>query len=361
MEDMQILSDINANPEHIFKYILRPDEPGIMEENNSPVMVFIDEIQYLDRPSNFLKFLYDKYLEKLKIVATGSSAFYIDSSFDDSLAGRKRIFNLKTLSFDEYLRFKDKDDMHRELGFIRQQPEYISNQRTEIMELFDEYLVFGGYPAVALENDPDEKIALLKDLKNSFLKSDIEEAGIINSEAFVKLFTILANQTGNLVNKNELSNTIKVDNKTIDHHIVVLQKCFHIGLVKPFFTNIRKELTKMPKVFLLDLGLRNSLIDRFSKFEYREDKGSIFENYVFNRLTELFENDQIRYWRTTDKKEIDFVVTADFATGQAFEAKIDARLKKSDGFFRFKELYPDFSTRLITYNDHNSSTHILKL
>jgi len=108
LENIQILSDLNADPENIFKYAIRPIEPFNRLKQNDRVIIFIDEIQYLDKPSNFLKFLYDKYLENLKIVATGSSAFYIDSSFDDSLAGRKRIFNLRTLSFDEYLRFSGK-------------------------------------------------------------------------------------------------------------------------------------------------------------------------------------------------------------------------------------------------------------
>ena len=361
LENIQILSDLNADPENIFKYAIRPIEPFNRLKQKDRVIIFIDEIQYLDKPSNLLKFLYDKYLENLKIVATGSSAFYIDSSFDDSLAGRKRIFNLRTLSFDEYLRFSGKKELYEELLLIRKHREYISARKQEIMQIFEEYLVFGGFPAVALESVTSEKILMLRDLKNSFLKRDIDESGIINSDAFLKLFVILAGQTGNLLNKQELANTIRVDSKTVDHYITVLQKCFHIGLVKPFSTNIRKELTKMPKVFLHDTGLRNSLLERFTSFENREDKGAILENYIFNRLTELFEADQIRYWRTTDKKEIDFVVSSDFSTGQAWEVKMDAYPKKTSGFFRFQELYPKFNTCLITYSERENTQQVLKL
>jgi uncharacterized protein len=361
LENIQILSDLNADVENVFKYTIRPREPFNGIEENDRVVLFIDEIQYLDKPSNFLKFLYDKYLENLKIVATGSSAFYIDSSFDDSLAGRKRIFNIRTLAFDEYLRFLKRDELFDELLLIRQHAEYISARRQEIIQIFDEFLVFGGYPAIALEANKSEKIALLRDLKNSFLKRDIDESGIINTDAFLKLFVILASQTGNLLNKNELANTIRVDSKTIDHYITVLQKCFHISLLKPFSTNIRKELTKMPKVFLHDIGLRNSLLERFTPFDNREDKGAVLENYVFNRLTELFEADTIRYWRTTDKKEVDFVVSSDFSSGHAWEVKMDAKHKPSSGFFRFQELYPTFTTRLISYTQQDNALQILKL
>ncbi len=361
MENFQMLSDLNADPENVFKYALRPRDPFSDHDPKDRVIIFIDEIQYLDRPSGFLKYVYDKYLGNLKIVATGSSAFYIDSSFDDSLAGRKRIFHLKTLSFGEYLKFIEREELFDELTLIRQHEKYVSAHRQEIMEVFDDYLVFGGYPAVALEREKSERIALLRDLKNSFLKRDIDESGIINSDAFLKLFVILASQTGNLLNKQELANTIRVDNKTVDHYITVLQKCFHITLVKPFSTNIRKELTKMPKVFLLDNGLRNSLLERFTAIESREDKGAILENYVYNRLTELHEADKIRYWRTADQKKMDFVVSSDFSTGQAWEVKMDGYPKKTSGYFLFQVLYPGIAAGVLTYSGHENTVHVLKI
>ena len=103
LENSDVLRDINETPENIFKYALRPADPLTQDTENKRVVLFIDEIQYADKPSHFLKYLYDKYLGNLKIIATGSSAFYLDSSFEDSLAGRKRIFILKTLSFEEFL------------------------------------------------------------------------------------------------------------------------------------------------------------------------------------------------------------------------------------------------------------------
>lgn len=360
-ENLDILQSIDEHPENIFRYAIRPKEPHSKDESNAPVVIFIDEIQYAANPSNFLKYLYDKYLANLKIVATGSSAFYIDHAFNDSLAGRKRLFILRSLSFDEYLRFKKLNALHDELVLIRQQSDYISSLFREMLEVFNEYLVFGGYPAVALEKEKEEKILLLKDLKNSFLKKDIDESGISNRDAFLKLFMILAEQVGNLLNKNELSNTIGVDNKTIDSYLNVLMKSFHIELIKPFSTNLRKELIKMPKVFLLDNGMRNAMLNRFSDFDHRADRGALLENYVFARLAEVFEVENMRFWRTTDKKEVDFVVSADFKIGQAFEVKIGASLKKSSGLYKFRELYPNITTNLLTYEFSDNSLQVLKM
>lgn len=106
-EDPAILESINKHPEHIFYYTpLLSDLP-----DNKRLYLIIDEVQYAQEPSNFLKLLYDKYSHKLKIIATGSSAFYIDKSFKDSLAGRKKVFEFFPLSFDEFLHFKQEDKL----------------------------------------------------------------------------------------------------------------------------------------------------------------------------------------------------------------------------------------------------------
>ena len=93
------------------------------------VIAFIDEIQYLQDPSNFLKLLYDEHAEKVKIVATGSNAFYMDDHFRDSLAGRKKVFQLLTCSFNEYLQLNGKDELLLELKeyYRRNKPKPLSS------------------------------------------------------------------------------------------------------------------------------------------------------------------------------------------------------------------------------------------
>jgi len=360
LENADVLRDINESPENIFKYALRPPAPLVQTPKSKRVIVFIDEIQYANNPSHVLKYLYDKYLDNLKVVATGSSAFYLDSSFKDSLSGRKRIFILKTLSFAEYLHFIERDDLSDVLQMMRHQPDFISMQKEEILEKFNQYLIYGGYPSVALEPDLNDKVELLKELKNSFLKRDINESGVNNPDAFYKLAMILSSQTGNLVNKNEFSNTLGIDNKTIDRYLFVLQKCFHIELIKPFSQNLRKELTKMPMIYFYDSGMRNSLLNRFFEFDLREDRGQLLENFVFRRLNEKYDTDDIRFWRTTDNKEIDFII--DSSEGRfAYEVKFSCKQKKGNASKIFLEHYPDFSYKTISYDFDAQCLQALKL
>jgi len=78
----------------------------------------------------------------------------------------------------------------------------------------------------------------------------------LGSLDFFNVMTVLADQIGNLLNKNELLNTLKLHADTINNYLYVLRKCFHVDLVKPFHKNVRKEITKMPKIFFEDAALR---------------------------------------------------------------------------------------------------------
>lgn len=241
-----------------------------------------------------------------------------------------------------------------------------TGKTTLITQLFKELKAKSGWVFyLTLENadvlrDVNEKVELLKELKNSFLKRDIDESRISNPDAFYKLATILASQAGNLVNKNELANTIGVDNKTIEKYLFVLRKCFHVELLKPFSGNLRKELTKMPMVYFYDSGMRNVLLNRFFRFDLREDRGALIENYVFKRLTEKYSVDDLRFWRTTDNKEIDFVVDAN-AERFAYEVKLSCKKKKNNASKFFLENYPEYLYSTISYDFVESCLQALKL
>ena len=334
LDRKEILDELNESPENLFKICpLQPDKK---------IIVFIDEIQYLDDATTFIKLLFDEYSNRLKIVATGSSAFYIDKQFNDSLVGRKKIFQMGTLDFEEFLLFKGRNDLVEEVLKLKNKKKVKSIQENVLWGYMDEFVNYGGYPAVVLENDIAQKIELLKDIRDSFIKRDILESGITDETKFYRMLMLLASQSGNLLNVNEISNTLRITNATVENYLYVLQKCFHISVVKPFYKNLRKELTKMPKVYLNDLGLRNALINYFSPLEQRADKGMVLENLSFRLLSERFEQDQIKYWRTADGNEVDFVVETSYLKGFAVEVKFNEQDVKPNKYNKFTQNYPDF-------------------
>lgn len=334
LDRKEILDELNESPENLFKICpLQPDKK---------IIVFIDEIQYLDDATTFIKLLFDEYSDRLKIVATGSSAFYIDKQFNDSLVGRKKIFQMGTLDFEEFLLFKGRNDLVEEVLKLKNKKKVKSIQENVLWGYMDEFMNYGGYPAVVLENDIAQKIELLKDIRDSFIKRDILESGITDETKFYRMLMLLASQSGNLLNVNEISNTLRITNATVENYLYVLQKCFHISVVKPFYKNLRKELTKMPKVYLNDLGLRNVLINYFSPLEQRADKGMVLENLSYRLLSERFDHDQIKYWRTADGNEVDFVVETSYLKGFAVEVKFNEQEIKPSKYNKFTQNYPDF-------------------
>lgn len=330
LENRDILSILDDNPLNLLNYL--PTAEG-------RTIVFLDEIQYLKEPSNFLKLLYDEQVGRVKIIATGSSAFYIDDHFRDSLAGRKRVFQLLTCSFDEHLRLKGKDDLWQEYQRIFSNKQAKTVQLEYLRQEWQSYLLYGGYPAVIIEPDQKEKIEKLKEIRDSFVKRDILESGVQNETAFFHLFRLLAAQSGCLVNVRELSVTLRIKSETVNSYLRVLEKCFHLALIKPFFRNLRKELTKMPKGFLLDSGLRNSLLNNFQLITDRIDKGKLWETAFFRALADRYGWDQVYYWRTADSNEVDFVLP-EIETPFAVEAKYDEATIKYSKYKKFTETYP---------------------
>lgn len=333
LEDPEYLELLNASPKNLFKLF-----PFDLKKKTT---VFIDEVQYLSNPTNFLKYLYDEYRGRIKIVASGSSAFYIDRKFKDSLAGRKRIVTVLTLSFRDFLVFKGEGGLaKRDFGDLT------LSEKEKVVLSYREYLIFGGYPRVVLA-PLEEKREVLQDIAYSYVKKDIFEAGVRQEETFYKLFKILSAQIGNLVNANELAGTLGVSKTSIDSYLTIMQKSFHLHLIRPFSKNIRKELTRMPKVYFLDLGLRNFFVNNFNSYDLREDKGPLLENAVYRQLLDAQnrkDTGEIRFWRTVQKDEIDFIV----GEKRAFEVKSQPTQFKERHYRTFLDHYPDINLCIAT-------------
>ena len=357
-EQPEVLHAINEHPENIFNFTLHPNDLNAKQR----LYIIIDEVQYANDPTNFLKLLFDKYAEKVKIIATGSSAFYINRDFKDSLAGRKKIFELYSLDFEEFLHFKKEDDLLHELLQLRKRAKYNSLQRPKLNKLFEEYLTYGGYPAVVLEKNKDVKVEMLQDLVNSYMRKDILEADLKDELKFFYMVRLLASQTGELVNQNELANTLKLSVGTIDNYLYLLRKCFHINLLRPKYSNVRKELTKMPKVYFNDLGLRNVLCKQFDRIDNRLDKGQLLENYVYTRLRKLYTPDNLFFWRTADGHEVDFVIEETLTKGLAYEVKFNEREYKPSKYKQFTGAYSKFPLKAISYvKEEKGAIEVIRL
>ena len=268
-------------------------------------LLFIDEFQFIEGVSTMLKLLTDKH-DKLKVLCSGSSSLDILKSVEESLAGRVRIIEVLALSFSEYLLFRDEKLFQLQQSLADAADEALVS---DLQATYQEYLVYGGLPRTALTMNPDEKVELLNDICQTYLLNDVRR--YVANEHFVgfnKLLRLLATQIGNLVNINELSRESGLPYSDCENYVNLLQKMYVIKLIEPFFTNRRKVIGKMKKVYFCDLGLRNIIYGNFNEMPFRTDNGAIFENEI---LLELWRNrkagETISFYRTQNGTEVDFV------------------------------------------------------
>ena len=268
-------------------------------------LLFIDEFQFIEGVSTMLKLLTDKH-DKLKVLCSGSSSLDILKSVEESLAGRVRIIEVLALSFSEYLLFRDEKLFRLQQSLADAADEALVS---DLQAAYQDYLVYGGLPRTALTMNPDEKVELLNDICQTYLLNDVRR--YVANEHFVgfnKLLRLLATQIGNLVNINELSRESGLPYSDCENYVNLLQKMYVIKLIEPFFTNRRKVIGKMKKVYFCDLGLRNIIYGNFNEMPFRTDNGAIFENEI---LLELWRNrkagETISFYRTQNGTEVDFV------------------------------------------------------
>ena len=298
LQTAELFADLSTIEQYLQVY-LNPKYDGLL---------CIDEFQYINNISTIMKLLTDKH-PNLKILCSGSSSLDILQKVEESLAGRVRIIETCSLSFEEYLLFCD-NNLHKLYETLNQNTP--SSALTEpITRLFNEYLIYGGFPRVALEKKGEEKTELLNDIYQTYLLKDIRNH--INNEniiGFNKLLRILATQTGNLVNINNLSKESGLSYKICENYLYLLEQMYIIKMIEPYQSNKRKTIGKMKKMYFLDLGLRNIIQRDFNDIDFRADNGAIFENYV---MLELHKNRtaacELQYYKISGGSEIDFVVT----------------------------------------------------
>jgi len=294
LEDSRFVRILDGGIE-AFRQLLR--EEGISVELGGKAFVFIDEIQYLANPSSFLKLLADHHGD-IKLIVSGSSSFAIQSKFQDSLAGRTVDFTIFPLSFQEFLFFRD-------VPFPEGQP-FTDKKNEELLALFREFVLCGGYPRVALMAETAKKERYLQQIIDTYVKKDIRDlAEVKDVDKFNRLLEVLASQSGQLLNIAELANTARIARATVERYLFILENTYILRLVRPFSRNLRAELFKLPKIFFYDTGLMQML---WLKGLPREVIGSVLETAVHSELAKRYGPEAVHYWRTQDKKEIDFIL-----------------------------------------------------
>ena len=328
-----------------------------IELNKNYQIIIIDEFQYAKDGGKKLKYLYDT--TDIKIIISGSSSLEIVFNTAKYMVGRMFNFILWPFSFREYLLYKEQE-LHSALTERIPEINFPDTKVTSafgdainnrIEKHFHEYLIYGGYPAVVLTEEKNEKPKVLESIFENYLLRDIRNLlELATEQELIKLIRFLSAQTANLIDYNELCNISGIYYKKLLSHLEILRQTYIIDLIQPFFSNKRTEMIKNPKVYFIDNGFRNYVISDFRNPLARNDMGMLAENYVFmylKRKTGAF--NPLNFWRTKSKAEIDFI----FQTQDQIipiEVKYTRKTTLGKSFYSFIENYMPSYGYILTKN-----------
>ncbi len=265
---------------------------------NKKLYLFIDEPQVIERWESAVRGLCDDL--DVEIFLTGSSSRLLSKEIATNLRGRSITTLLLTLSFREYLIFKNFQYSLNRLS---------TKKRAEIKNNFDKFLKFGSYPEIVLENDKENKIKILKDYLDLTIYKDLVDRYNLNNTRLMKtLIDLIISSCAKefSINKHYLdlkSRGLKVSKSTMYEYFSTLEDSFFMFSLKRFSYSKKTENLSIPKVYLGDIGFLN--------LYSLENYGQRLENIVFLELTRRMIKApllKLNYWQL-DNREVDFVVS----------------------------------------------------
>ncbi len=312
LEQPNVLANFNRSDSEIIRLI-----------GESGDVVFIDEFQYLRNISKIFKAIFDAK-KKIKIVCSGSSSLEIHKHLKESMAGRRFLYKIYPLEYAE-----------------------IKNSNIDFR--LGEYLRFGGMPGLTHAASAERKQQILSELLGSYILKDIKSlVKEENIRSFNHLLYLLAENQGSTISVHSLSAEVGLSPKAINHYLDILEETYVNYRIYSYSRNLGNELKKSCKTYLYDLGIRNMLLKDFSAVNSRPDKGIILETFVFLKLQSgLSPNMEIKFWRTRDGGEVDFILLKD---RKPIPIEVKSKISSMEipsGLKRFLARYPSVQSAYV--------------
>ncbi len=276
------------------------------------IYIVLDEIQMLPAVASVLKYLYDSF--DVKFLVTGSSSYYLKDLFTESLAGRKKIFELFPLDFGEYLDFRKVP--HQKIKSWAKR-KFNPAEYERLRNYYENYIEYGGFPEVVLAKNNQQRKDLLADIISSYINIDIKSLADFRSEKNIhNLMKLLSARVGTRLDYSKMSRLSGMSRPTVMNYIDFFEKTYLIRRVPVMAKSPDREIVKAQKIYFLDNGLAGFLSDLNS--------GSKFENAVYNQLCH---HGKIQYYALKSGREIDFILDSRIGL-EAKESPIETDRRK---------------------------------
>jgi len=263
--------------------------------------IFIDEVQHFPEVSKVVKYLIDH--QKVKFILTGSASYYLKNLFPESLSGRKIIFELFPLDFEEFLTFKEADlERYRKTKNKKIIKELDYEQYDKY---YEEFVNWGGFPEVVLENNLETKKNLLEDIFSSYFQKEIVNLADYRKVNKIRdLILLLSARAGSQLDLVKLSQELQITRQTVYSYLSFLEATYFIHLVSRFSKNVDRQVSGTQKIYFCDNGILK-IISEIVGGVSRVNEGQLFENAVYNQLKG---KGIVGYYRKGAGSEIDFIL-----------------------------------------------------
>lgn len=277
-------------------------------------LIVLDEVQNIKNWEKWVRRTMEK--ENVQIVMTGSTSSLLKTEVSTALTGRSLTLEVFPLSFHEFLKFK---------GVVLEDQLDVVKNKAKIERLFIEYLQFGGFPRVVLEEDEFLKREMLKELFDGIVMRDIVFRHGFRDVNSVKLVAELAiNSFSSLKSVSSLRNELagilkrKVSPNFVAEVMEALRESYLLFTIPPFSPKI-KDVKKYPKkIYAVDTGLATTVTLSFSK-----NLGRLVENAVALHLIKKYGENNLFYYR--GKREVDFILREGLRITKAIQVTWDLR------------------------------------
>lgn len=308
-------------------------------KNDEKLYFFIDEFQYIKNAWLFLKNIFDKYKNNIQLICSWSSSLEITKN-TEFLTGRNIEFYIDRINYKEFSEYKFWKKLNFSLKNFSELKKFFEFYKKDLEKNFLEYLSFWWYPEILTSDTKEEKIQILNSIYKNYIEKDIINfLKIENIKWFNDLIKILSSQVWSLMNKNNISNTIWISRITLDKYLEILKWTFIFNYIPPYYSNIKKELSKMPKVFWEDLWILNFSLWQNLNLENLINIWWTVENFIYRELNHKNFLNKIYFYQTVSKAEIDFVYEKFDKKINIIEIKYRKNIKKPWIFKNFEEIY----------------------
>ena len=290
------------------------NEPKLFLETHKAPLI-IDEIQYAPNLLSYIKLIVDKSDTKGQYWLTGSQQFHLMKNVSESLAGRVGILDLMGLSLAELSQTPNNEPFFPDLEYIEKRRENHKNYSTS--DIF-KIIYNGSFPALNNQDEFQDRNAFYSAYIRTYIERDIRDLSSISNEMkFLNFIRVVAAGTGQVLKYSELANAVDISEPTAKTWLSVLISSNIVYLLEPYYRNITKRMTKMPKIYFLDTGLCSYLTGWSSPevIEKGAMNGAFFETFVVSEILKSYRHNGERpliYWyRDTQQKEIDLLIERD--------------------------------------------------